>query len=291
MSYLRRLMFFKFRLLIPFLFFVAIFFIGCTKSHEIVPIGEDRKWMEKFFHDLLFCEGGAYTLWGHKPVTEIVLYHFTEEEVEEMTRSVDELEDCIVQDVYDLPENWERWEAVKGKFPLHKYLLFKSQYPGDEKISFIYFVDILKAACIIEENYEVFRKNIGFEFHPVDVVLQMPDSNSEFWKRVRQSENSSLLWGILFGYGRTNSMAFNWKYKEGSSRVDEFFSKIRSKPSNLPLKGQVKFSSSNFEIPGFFSFQEDDREILRYRKEQKEIKKIYKKNDLLSITLRKLTAK
>ena len=79
-------------------FFLAFFLPGCVnevKKSSPLP-SEERQWMEKFFHDLLFVEGGVYTLWGSKPITTIALYHYTDEEWEELNNNLspEDLKNC-----------------------------------------------------------------------------------------------------------------------------------------------------------------------------------------------------
>jgi hypothetical protein len=276
--------------------FGICFFVSCLTanqqqllfSHEITL--DERAWMEKFFDDLLFVEGGVYTLWGSKPITEIVLYHHSQEEIDEMQRVAPEenLENCYIVKNYDLPENWERWEKISSRFPLPKYLLFRSHYTEDRKISFIYFVNILRTASVIEENYEIFQRAVGFDFHPLEVVLEMPNQDSIFWKKIRSAPKSPVLWGLLFGYGKANAYAFYWKHFD-SPACETFFSKFPNQFSHSGPNGKTEISFKNFEIPAFASFGEEDEMVIQYEKERQKIHKIYRGRDHLDLTLQKLT--
>ena len=77
---------------IPFFFLLLLFLItSCDQPSNLSSkyhlSAEDQKWMEKFFYDFIVIEGGAYTLWGSKPVTELVLRHYTKEEWEEIKKT------------------------------------------------------------------------------------------------------------------------------------------------------------------------------------------------------------
>lgn len=276
-----------------FSFFTSIIFFvsACNDSHEDMPdyslTSEDKEWLGKFFDDLLFVEGGVYTLWGCKPVTEIVFYHYTEEEMQS-NFSEDEKKDCFIQDVYDLPLNWEKWEKICSRFPFKKHLLFRSHFDEDGKASFVYFVDILKTAVTLESHYDMFRKAVQFDFHPLQVVLEMPDSKSIFWKKVRSAENSDLLWGLLFGYGKTNSFAFHWKFFDCPEVCKKMIESYPYRYSNSPPRGLVRLSVNNFNLPPFISFEDSEEMIHYYKKEQKKIKKAYLNNNRLKVTLNKL---
>ena len=76
----------KFRMsqLTPFLIFLAIIFVfsSCSKAPEKAAsfslTQEERAWMEDFFKGLMIQEEGIYTLWGTKPVTEIIINYYTD---------------------------------------------------------------------------------------------------------------------------------------------------------------------------------------------------------------------
>jgi len=280
-------------------FLLAIFFLfsSCSSSKkqssqlELSP--EEKHWMEKFFSDLLFAEGGAYTLWGTKPITEIVLYHYTDEEMKALQEelSKEDKENCYVTDCYDLPSNWEKWEKIKSQFSIKKYLLFRSHFDEDGKASFAYFVDVLRTATLIQDNYELFKKSAEFDFHPLEVVIDMQNPNSVFWNKIRNSKDSPLLWGLLFGYGKLNSCAFFWKHFECPQSCQEAVDSYPFRFSNPSPRGQVRISLTNFTIPQFVSFSDDDETIIQYEKEREKIKKAYQGKDLVKITLQKLTSK
>lgn len=278
-------------------FFLSIVLVvcACSNSHdarsEFNLTAEEKQWMGKFFDDLLFVEGGAYTVWGSKPITEIVLYHYTDEEMNEMLKGVpqEDKKNCYVEDSYDLPLNWEKWEKICSRFPMKKYLIFRSHYDEDGKASFVYIVDILKTAVVLESNYELFQKAVGFDFHPLEAVLNMPNRESAFWQKIRQSKNSSLLWGLLFGYGKMNAYAFYWKHFNCPQSCRDAIQSYPHTFSNPPLQGQVRISIDNFIIPSFISFSDEDDTIARYVAERDKIKKTYRTKDRLQLTLHKLT--
>jgi hypothetical protein len=279
-------------------FFLAIVFLfhACASPYkqtsQFEVTAEEKQWMGKFFHDLLFGEGVAFTLWGTKPITEIVLYHYTDEEMTAMLRetSKEERENCYVNDNYDLPDNWEKWEKVQSRFPIKKYLIFRSRFNEDGKISFVYFVDILKTATLIQSNYELFRRAVEFDFHPFEVVLDMQNRESPFWQKVRSSKESPLLWGLLFGYGKMNSLAYYWKYFDCPHSCEDRLKSFPSQFSNPSPRGQVRLSEKNFLIPAFISFSEDDEVIRRYQGERERIKNAYKGDDRLQFVLNQLTS-
>lgn len=100
--------------------------------------------MSKFFDDLLFHEGFVYTLWGHKPLTLAAIYHGPESVGENM-----DTQNCYIEQAYDIPENWEKWEKICARFPMKRYLLFQLPCQEDPNFFYLYFVDILQTATIL----------------------------------------------------------------------------------------------------------------------------------------------
>lgn len=275
---------------------ILVFASACNSAQDNVHASsspfevsrEEKVWMEKFFRDLLFEELGAFTLWGSKPITEIVLYT-SEAEMATSYENLTENEDCYISEKYDLPKNWEKWEKISSRFPMKRYLLFKSHTSEDENASFVYFVDVLKTAALMQDHYDLFRKAVGFDFHPLEVVLEMPNPHSRFWKKMARAKDRSLLWGLLFGYGKINSYTFHWKYFDCPESCSSYAEALPNKFSNPSPKGRVHISAENFTIPPFVSFEKDDEMIQRYQKERDEIKAVYKGKDFLDLTLRKLS--
>ncbi len=251
---------------------------------------EERLWMTKLFDNILFWEHGIYTLWGSKPITEIVLSHYTNDELAqiEKTASLNPSNNGYLVEG-DLEENWGKWEAVQSRFPMKRYLLFKSHDSVDGRHSFVYFVNILKTATVIQENYDLFSKAVGFDFHPLEVVLEMPNHESMFWNRLNNSCDSPMLWGILFGFGRQNSHCFYWKHFDCPKIGERFFDQFPGQFSNPEPTGMIRISAQNFTLPTFVSFSDEDEVLERYKIERKKILQIYLKGDRLDITLQKLT--
>ena len=185
---------------------------------------------------------------------------------------------------YNLSEAWKKWEQINHRFPMKRFMLFKQEERIDPHVFFMVFVDILKTAAVIQDNYEAFHKAMGFDFHPLELTLQMNQKDSVFWKNI-----NSYLYGLLFGFGKTNSQLFHWKHFDHPKSCDEFCKNIEPSFSNEQLRGHIKFTIDNFQTPSFMSFNEIDPIINIYKEERKMIKEIYKDNDFLDLTLQRLT--
>jgi len=273
---------------------ILLFLTSCTNEPPAQQktlydlSAEEQQWLTKFFNDIMLEHSAIYTLWGSKPVTEIVIEHHSEKEMKAYFDSLSEEEKknrWIVND-YDLAENWEKWKQIRQLFPIKRYLFFQSEWRRSPDATFVYFVDILKTAITIEENYSLFRKQVGFDFDPTRVVFEMTTNDSIFWKKI---DGNSLLWGILFGYGKENAYAFHWKYYEHAANADTFFNSIKHEFSESVPFGELKIGLDNFEIPSFVSFNDNDETIQKYQIEREKIRNQYKNEQFLDLTLKRLT--
>lgn len=253
-------------------------------SYEISD--EERVWLTQFFTDIMLTEHGIYTLCGSsKPITLIVVDTYSEKEIKAFFNALTEEEKKEYFEIegYSLPETWQKWEEISRRFSMPRFRLFKTDLFQSPDAFFVLFVDILKTALIIQENYGLFQKAVKFDFHPLEVALEIDKSDSKFWKNI---EGHSNLFGLLFGYGKTNSTIFHWKHPKA---CEEFCQKIPSSSSREQIKGKVKFSIDHFDIPSFISFGEYDEVVEKYKEERSRIKQMYQGHDFLDLTLKKLT--
>lgn len=249
---------------------------------------EERDWMTQFFEDVMLSENGIYTLWGSiKPITLIVIELYTDTEKQAFYDSLtdEEKKECFSCVGYSLDKTWFKWEKIQDRFPMNRYMLFKADRLQEDHAMFILFIDILKTAAVIQDNYEAFRTVVGADFHPLELTLNMRQKDSDFLDKLIGNAH---LWGILFGYGNMNSYLFHWQHFDHPKSCDEFCKGIASFASNDPIQGNFKFTISQFEIPGFKSFNEIDPIAENYKKEREKIKEIYKGKDFLDVTLKKL---
>ena len=239
----------------------------------------------------MLFQHGIYTLCGaHKPITQISVSNFSDEEMKAIYESLSDEDkkakgfSVDMMEGYKLSEAWEKWEQISHRFPMKRFMLFK-QEGDDSHYFFLIFADVLKTAVIIQNNYEEFQKAIGFDFHPLELTLQMDQKDSVFWTKL-----NPYLYGLLFGFGETNSRLFSWKCSHPKS-CEEFCKNIKPLFSNdySQLKGHIKFTIDNFKTPSFMSFNEIDPFVNIYKEEAKAIKENYKGKDFLDLTLQKLT--
>ena len=275
---------------------IILFFSSCDfHNHEHLRydrrvVETNREWMTRFFANLMIFENGIYTLWGSKPVTLIIINDYSAEELKAYYDSLTEEEKkngILVEDDY-LKEDWEKWEKINGFLPMKGFLLFRSNLYHDPHASYVFFVNILKTAIVIQENYDSFRRVVGFDFNPLEIVFEMNSQDSKFWQSIRNN-NCSHLWGLIFGYGKTNSYAFHWKNFDHTKSCEDFFKEFHCTSSNNTVSGKANFSIKTLDIPPFMSFEENDEIIERYQREKTRIQKLYSRKNFLDLTLDRLT--
>ncbi len=269
--------------------FLSIFFMVTSCNEKVSHFkkydltAEEYAWMEEFFTGVMLQDQAIYTLCGSKPMTRISIHYFTEEEIQAFYEQMSEEEkkNGVVCENYAIAENWEKWEKVRSKFPIKRYFFYKKDDVGDPKFASLYFVDPLKVAHTILENYMVFRNAIGFDFDPFDEAFQI-EQGSDFWEEVHK--NSCLI-GLLYGYGLKNSSTFHWKYWGQTENCEGYTDCLTYYFGKI---GGGKSTIENLTLPMFVSFFENDEVIENYKRERAKIQREYSRKDFLNHTLERL---
>lgn len=277
---------------------ILMFTFSCSQPKN----KESDRWNE-FYIRLLFIEGSSFTIYGSKPITEIILDHRTKEEKEEERnrnlRKLSKKEQMEIESQgikwdpkYDFEESWRIWEKNLKKDLIRDYLIVHFPLNGSD-FDFVFFVNIIETAKILQKHYPLFRKCVGFEFDPLEVVFDISNEESIFWNEIFNGEGTQeniCLLGILFGYGFENSYSFSLlSHKNKEGKIGEFISNLFSQILRIESSPQIKsVSSSKFTIPGFKSFSNLDPIIERYQKEKEIIKNFYKGKDVETVTMNRL---
>ncbi len=307
-----------------------------SKKFELTD--EEHLWLEKFFRYFMLHETAIYTLAGSKPLTEMILCYqdIPEEQLREekredylyflLNRSNEkdvkfykklsplekEEKALLINDkdfIYNIEELWEKWEKIQHRFSIKKrFLLLKQERPREDwkeifpnytAIYDILFVDVLKTALVIQENYELFRKAVGYDFDPFEVVFELENKHSNFWGKLEGKEGwrYATLWGLLYGFGKENAFSYTWKGR--STKEPHRTEKEKLWAANLQSQSSCKnrpsgseegaFTISNFTTPIFKSFIENDPVVAKYEAERESIRQLYKGKDFVSCTLELLT--
>ena len=270
-----------------------------AKPSEVFSITEEeRGWLREFFHDLLFEEIGAYVLYGTKPMTWFSIEKaYTEEEQARIKAWYNALSDqekakytVREDDRYDFYTNFHKWEQIKQRFPIKQYLFgtFPNRFKIDESDS-LFFVNIEMAIRTLLEYYEDFRRILGFDFDPLQVVFEIENRESKFWNGVIHDD---VLLGILLGFGGDNAWFFNWgmRREEEPNKVGDF---LKSLPIHCSNTRRVLYpNTQEFVLPIFVTYglhPTDQQLIEQYKKEREQIKALYKGRDEVDLALEWLT--
>jgi hypothetical protein len=320
------------------MFFTACFSSGSSQSKNFNLTNEEYLWLEKFFRYFMLHETAIYTLAGSKPLTEIHLFYeekateeFREDNQEEylyflLNRDnkkdmefykklshIEKKEKAFLiyekDFIYDIENLWDRWEKIQHRFPIKKrFLLLKKErsqdswenmFPNCKAIYDVLFVDVLKTAMVIQENYELFRQAVGYDFDSMEVVFELENKSSKFWDKITKKDawRYSYLWGLLYGFGKENAFSHFWKSRHIRSSNCSQKEKILAQKiekwvscKNRPdFNDKNAFTLSNFTIPIFNSFSKDDPVVAKYESERERIKRLYKGKDFVTYTLELLT--
>ena len=286
------------KLKVLFIFVTTILLLQSCSSSKEKPLSksiqissEERVWLTKFFKDLLFEEEAAFTLFGDKPMVVSLLYYYTEEEFRTFYEALPEAAKKKTQMThYDYAENWSKWEKIKDRFPIYNYLFCKRPFSEDKKIYYGFFVNIVETALAIQENYEDFRRVVGYDFHPFNEVFTIKDENSIFWKAVLKNH---ALQGILFGFGKKNSYLFQWMVDKDDQDVNKEWIQnylLAQISDQSPQYGTASIDNFSLPIFRYYASEENNSLLTKYHQQRKRIKLFYKKEDFLDATLSKLTS-
>ena len=275
--------------------------------------------LTQFFENLMIREGGLYTLVGTKPITEFDIessYKHTEENIRE---SYEELKAFLKKadkeknlpederkafNLYNLTlpsfaeykeewdkqrdflgpkELWEEWNKSSRELD-PKFRLFSKMF-GEVEAGF--FVNIPNLVYTLHHYKKDFCERIYMEFDPNEVVFQIGDETSIFWKKVFQDH---FLLGLILGYGERSSYLFDWGEKHLKSikndRKHFFYVEDRQV---INLMGKPSLEVPDLLWPVFFHFGITDLMRLYYELEREKIIEYFQEKNFTETTLKILT--
>lgn len=222
--------------------------------------------VEEFLNELLFQEGGCYTLFGDKPMTSILVYKGKPEDFSIEYLSKEGAKEAFFIDDRTA-ENFDAWNRFSKKLHFKNFFFVDFCHPDDPTCNFIFFVNIKKTKKIFNNYRNLFHKIIG-SLTWEEMLLELKRPNLRIWNVLFKDH---FLAGILYGFGEENCKAF-------CDLPDKrFFSQLFEK----------KASKSDFPIP-IYVISEKDLTSKKYQKQREKIKKNYKNKSILDVTLRAL---
>ena len=251
----------------------------------------EKRNLEQFFHQLILQEGAGYTLFGNKPMTEVLLPPKQLSSLDADTAlknffsflTKEQRNHSIWREDH-LNLGWECWEKIANRFPSNKYLLVKktliSPYINESDMECLILVNREELKYVLDRYHDDFTQVIGNPFNSLEVINELSSSDSYFWNAVFSHE---ALTGIVLGYGYMNAWMYHWKkqYENNNNEQGEYF-------SNLSLHMNESSDETQYPLPKFGYVDPLMRQQYEYI--QKKIIEAYKDGDFLEITLRQFIA-
>lgn len=149
----------------------------------------DRKALSDFFYQLVIVEGtGGYTLFGDKPLSVAnKLYGM------DGMPSISHLHECK-----QLEMGLDLWKKYSYLFPSTRFSIVYSSW--QDRIHAFYMVNKPRCLQVINQNKDIFGDFVALKDEK-QIYAQLE-------KSLEENKISALEWGVLFGFGRNNALAF-----------------------------------------------------------------------------------
>jgi len=241
-----------------------IFFSSCSSS---------RSESEAFLKKLLLEEGGVYTLLGDKPITDVLIYQGSDQEVSLKGLSAESLQRVEYIDDHTV-ENWKSWKNFSRDLKFNGFRFVERPCIRDPLHMMYLLVNIEKLRDLLQRYSDVFSAEIGEDVEVERVLNELDDPKSDFWNRAFANHHLS---GLLHGYGEENCHHFMEVVTEKAIPV---FSE--------KFEGPV--TQENFPLP-IFAASSDDAVTRKYQQQRKKIQEIYKRGNFFSTSVKLLQKK
>jgi hypothetical protein len=270
---------------------------------------EEKADLEYFFRLLMFENHGAFVLFGSKPLCEMCLRDTESKDADVAFQQwFDSLSDEKRKEFKARMTNKTQQEPEFERNPYRGWLALNKVLPTFAEKRFIFrlvplrapgryeliLINVQQVSLILTKYYTVFKNAAGMDFNPSQIVFELQDPESIFWKKVFAVPNH-VAKGLLFGFGLSNSIYGDLRFRYSNTKISSELKRnavkqLKKLPSSLssnPIKHGGK-SPSNFTIP-LFNAMEGDATVKKYEKEKIEIEKKYLGKDLIEVTLQRLT--
>lgn len=257
---------------------------------------EDRWVLEDFFRNLILDEGGAYTLFGDKPMTYDAWFEISRDDIPSILIS-----GRIFMANERLAIGWKTWEKYRHLFPSRNYLLM-ARHRNEHWIELL-LINRLQFAKKVKENLCEFGSAYENGFFSKSVLKQYEDGSDSLFRLLKEHHG---LFGILLGYGKRNAYLY---HERDRILLDFFHFTLKTNPRPSPEFKTVEEEMEYFQRtltqvfgksapkavkylslpcfivdPGSGETQELRRKYLYQRRG---IQKIYCRGDFLVTTLRR----
>jgi hypothetical protein len=247
-----------------FLFLICIFFTGCSEVNDSrLEKTEEKKMAGAFLEELLFQEGGCFTLLGDKPITSMLIFKGAAEDSSLENLSPEALETLSFVD-YKTAENFGSWKKLSENLNFQNFFFVEAPVPEDPSCYLLYFVNILETAKIFQDNFELFHRRTGID-NWEKMLSELKKPNRALWQNLFKDH---YLAGLLYGYGKDN--------------VEHFCRSICRQSFSESFEGVA--TKENFPIP-VYATSASDKITNKYEKLRENIKKKYQGRDTVEFTL------
>ncbi len=296
------------------LFFVFIIFLvaACNnkkpQSNNASLSAEEKADLEYFLRSLVFENHGVFVLFGSKPMcvmtlrdidspTDMDTFQTWFDSLPKDEKAKVELVLSKAKPVPKLERNpyrgWLALQKALNSIKLKNYLFRILPLRGAGRYDLM-LINIQNTALVLAENYAIFKEaSGGMDFHPLQAVFELQDSDSLFWKNIFSLQNH-LAKGLLFGYGLENSLFGQWSFSSSQGKLtlpsEAYREEIEEYLKNAPFTPTISdnVSTSHFTIP-LFGIVPQDETAKKYAQEKDSIEKIYRGKDMVEVTLQCLT--
>lgn len=241
---------------------LSLLILSCT---IFLPNCYRNQQSEAFLRKFLFEEGGAYTLLGDKPITDMLVFTGSIKDIDLTGLSCESLNNLSFIEDSTL-EEWQSCKQQLKNLHLKNFLFLEGKCPTDPTYSWVALVNISKTLEIIHSHQALFQK-IFPKFELIDIMKQIANPESSFYQTLFSDHYLS---GLLHGYGDENSCAFADERMRSKLKID-------SKKINKPI------DHTSFPLPTYAAIENDPTK-LTYEKQRLEIKKAYEKGHILKTT-------
>lgn len=262
---------------ILFIFF-QFFSSSCSYSKKIPEFPqktlEQETQISLFLTDLLFRQGGVYTLFGDKPMTSLLLFTGSLKEIDLSVVSEEARNSAIYCEVASY-EDWLAWKKFIFRDQLENFIFAEHPCPLDPSQRYLLFVNKKEMRKVLQIYKENFIKSWGEEFSIDWAIEELTKEGSRFWNNVLTDH---FLAGIAYGYGLENVLRFTDNlraFKEEGKASDEFLKHPSPREFSLPI----------------FKIYENKQVIEKYKIQKESILYKYRDRPFLEVTMERLRQK
>lgn len=255
-------------IVLKILLFCICFFSACSTKKPTIET-KNRPRIHSFLNHFLFVNGGAYTLFGDKPISEMLLFVGTEDDLMELTE--EELKRAMPRDD-SIVEDWRIWKCYADKIPSKHFIIAERLCSFDPSHVIYAILNVDRVKEVLCKYRATFVEKIGAPFDSDQVIKEFKILHSSFWEQVFTDHSLS---GLLFGYGEENIAYFS-DHMENQEEENQFSDKYN------PLA-----TSKDFPIP-IFAISSEDKTAAHYLEQRMKIQSIYRNKDIVDVTIQRL---